>query len=88
MTRQEKIDRLKSHLEKNSGTYADSFKGEIWCMIGEFVVGNPMLSFLEKLPDPEAIHNYIDRLTSRIVMKFDPESERLGDFFWDYVENG
>jgi hypothetical protein len=47
--------------------------------------GNPMLAFLEKLTDSEAIHNNIDRLTSRIVIKFDPESESLGDFFWDYL---
>lgn len=69
-------------------TYADSFKGEIYCMIGEFKEGNLMLGFLEKVPDSEAIHNYIDRLTSRIVMKFDQESESLGDFVLDYVENG
>lgn len=50
-------------------------------MIGEFEEGNPMLEFLEKLSDAEAIHNYIDRLTSRIVMKYDPESESLGVFF-------
>jgi hypothetical protein len=44
-----------------------------------------MLEFFEKLPNAEAILYYIDRLTSRTVMKFDPKLESLGDFFWDYI---
>ena len=61
-------------------TYADSFKGEIYCMIGDFEAGNPMLACCEKLTDAATIYQFIDRLTSRIVIKFDPESESLGDF--------
>lgn len=50
-------------------------------MIGEFEEGNPILTFLETLTDAAAIHHFIDRMTSRIVIKFGPESEILGDFF-------
>lgn len=84
---EDKIDLLYKYLLIEE-TYADSFKGELWCIIGDFEMGNPILKFLEMLPNEEAIFQFIDRFTSRIVMKYDPESESLGDFFWDYVENG
>lgn len=87
METEEKINILVEYLGEVE-TYADSFKGEIWCIIGDFERENPMLKFLDRLPNDEAIFQFIDRFTSRIVMKFDPESESLGDFFWDYVENG
>ena len=48
--------------------------------MGDFEEDNPLLSFLDGLTDEKAIHQYIDRLTSRIVMKYDSESESLGDF--------
>jgi hypothetical protein len=83
----EKIHLLQTYLLIEE-TYADSFKGEIWCIIGDFERENPMLKFLDRLPNEEAIFQFIDRFTFRIVMKYDPESESLGDFFWDYVENG
>jgi hypothetical protein len=87
METKEKINILEEYLGEVE-TYADSFKGEIWGMIGDFEMGNPILKFLESLPDEEAIYQFVDRLTQRIVMKYDPEVESLGDFFWDYVENG
>ena len=51
----EKIKIFEEYLGKEE-TYAESFKGEIYCMIGEFEEGNPMLGFLEKLSDAEAIY--------------------------------
>lgn len=83
----EKIHLLQRYLFIEE-TFADSYKGEICCIIGDFERENPMLAFLDRLPNEEAIFQFIDRFTSRIVMKYDPESESLGDFFWDYVENG
>jgi hypothetical protein len=44
-----------------------------------------MLAFIEKLTDATGIYQFIVQLTSRIVIKFDPEFESLGDFFWDYL---
>jgi len=84
---EDKIDLLNKYLLIEE-TYADSFKGEIWCIIGNFEKGNLMLKFLERLSDQEDIYQFINRLTSRIVLKYDPALESLGDFFWDYVENG
>lgn len=86
MQKKEKIKCLGDYLEKEEN-YADSFKGEIACIMGDFEEDNPLLSFLDGLTDEKAIHQYIDRLTSRIVMKYDSELESLGDFVWDYVEN-
>jgi hypothetical protein len=43
---------------------------------------------LDGLSNQKELHQSIGQLTSRIVMKYDQESERLGDFFWDYVGNG
>ncbi|MCL6261590.1 hypothetical protein M3O96_20995 [Aquiflexum sp. TKW24L] len=83
----EKIHLLQKYLLIEE-TYADSYKGEILCIIGDFEKANPILAFLEKLPDEESINQFIDRFTSRIVMKYDPELESLGDFFRDYVEIG
>lgn len=83
----EKIHLLQRYLFIEE-TFADSYKGEICCIIGDFDKGNPILAFLEKLVDEESINQFINRFTSRIVMKYDPELESLGDFFWDYVENG
>ena len=86
MQKKEKIKCLEAYLEKEEN-FADSFKGEIACIMGDFEEDNPLLSFLDGLTDEKAIHQYIDRLTSRIVMKYDSELESLGDFVWDYVEN-
>jgi len=36
----------------------------------------------------EEIENWITKLTSRIVLKFDEESERINDFIADYVALG
>jgi hypothetical protein len=61
-------------------TYADSFKGEIYCMIGDFEEGNLMLAFLKKQTGTAAIYQFIDRLNFMIVIKYDQLSESLGDF--------
>ncbi|SNS40354.1 hypothetical protein SAMN06295967_1093 [Belliella buryatensis] len=88
MNKQEKITYLKAYLDKPEESYAESFKWEIGMILGDFDESNPNLRFLENLSDEAAINAFVDRLTSRIVMKYDPEWESLGDFFWDYVANG
>ncbi|MBW3467507.1 hypothetical protein [Arthrospiribacter ruber] len=88
MNKQEKITCLKAYLDKPEESYADSFKWEIGIILGDFDESNANLRFLENLSDEAAIYAFVDRLTSRIVMKYDPEWESLGDFVWDYVGNG
>ncbi|MGY6521451.1 MAG: hypothetical protein ACXIUD_06975 [Mongoliitalea sp.] len=57
-------------------------------ILGDFILANPTLVFLDGLADAQDIYAWVDRLTSRIVMKFNEQEESLGDFVWDYLENG
>jgi hypothetical protein len=54
----------------------------------EFEESNSLLSFLHELQTFEAIETWVGQLTSRIVMKFDEESEDIHDFIYDYIELG
>lgn len=54
----------------------------------DFSENNEQLLFLNKLNSKEEIQNWIAKLTSRFVMKFDPEFEAEDDFIYDYLENG
>lgn len=86
MNKQEKVTCLKEYLEMQVETFADSFKGEIAIYLGGFDVANPNLTFLNSLSTEQEIHDLIDRLTSRIVMKYDEEVESLGDFVFYWLE--
>ena len=44
--------------------------------------------FLNNLISLNEINNWIENLVSRIVLKFDEESEQINDFIYDYIENG
>ncbi len=77
MNKQEKITCLKEYLDKPEESYADSFKWEIGIILGDFQESNPNLRFLENLSDEAAIYAFVDQMTSRIVMKFNPEWEIL-----------
>jgi len=81
----EKISYLEACLREGGMSYADSFKADIAIALGEFTEDNPTLAFLERLTSEQDITDWVNRLTSRIVMKFDEESEQLGEFVHEYI---
>jgi hypothetical protein len=88
MTLKEKIADLKEELENIQDNYVDSFKTDIQFTIGDFDTTNPKLNFLTSLKSKTEITSWIDKLLSRVVMKFDEECESLNDFINDYLELG
>lgn len=85
---QEKIFYLESSLNKTEENYADSFKEDIIMFIEIFNIENNLLQFLKDLNSSEEIENWITKLTSRIVLKFDSECEHINDFIYDFIEKG
>lgn len=80
----QKITHLENYLSLPSENCADSFKTDILFFIDEFDESNSLLSFLHDLENFEAIEAWVDRLTSRIVMKFDEEAESIHDFMHEF----
>lgn len=83
-----KINYLKEILEEKERNYADSFKNDLYIFIGDFIQSNPNLLFLKTLDSKVKIDDWVNRLTSRIVLKFDEECETINDFIYDYIKNG
>lgn len=54
----------------------------------DFSEENSQLQFLNNLSSKQEIENWVDKLTSRFVMKFDSEYETENDFIYNYLENG
>jgi hypothetical protein len=89
MTFLQKIQAFESYLNLPEQRYADSFKQDIIiCFEEDFTKNNEELEFLNNLNTKEEIENFIDKLTSRFVMKFDSEFETENDFIHDYLING
>lgn len=84
----EKIEYLGNYLSDTPHNYADSFKVDILFRLEPLEIPNPSLGFLDQLESFEEIESWVNRLTSRIVLKFDEESEQISEFIDDYVENG
>ena len=84
----EKINFLKKQLENIEDNYADTFKSDILFFIDDFSCKNHNLVFLNQLKSQTEITNWINKLTSRIVLKFDEESETINDFIHDYIVLG
>lgn len=80
-----KISFLENCLIQAADNYADSFKTDIALFLGDFTNHNPRLNFLNKLSTEEEIVIWVNHLTSRIVLKFDDESEQLNDFIHEYI---
>ena len=82
---EQKILALQNILEETPNNYADSFKTDICLFYNEFASKNPMLIFLEKFDDESSIRNWVDKLTSRIVMheSDDVVSELIADYFYN-----
>ena len=85
LTLEKKILALENILEEIPNNYADSFKTDICLFFNEFASKNPMLIFLEKFDDESSIRNWVDKLTSRIVMheSDDVVSELIADYFYN-----
>lgn len=88
MTLSEKIEYFDKFLNQPEENYADTFKTEITMFFDDdFSEENSQLHFLENLNSKQEIENWIDKLTSRFVIKFDSEFETETDFIYDYLEN-
>jgi hypothetical protein len=83
-----KIAYLETSLNKHDGNYADNFKEDIIIFIDEFDIKNERLNFLTHLVSYTDIDSWIEKLTSRMILKFDSESEQISDFIFDYIEHG
>lgn len=89
MSLSEKIEYFEQLLNKPKENYADTFKADIIIFFDDdFSENNEQLLFLNKLNSKDEIQDWIDKLTSRFLMKFDPEFETENDFIYDYLENG
>lgn len=89
MTFFEKIQCLETYLNLSKDNYADSFKQDIIIYFeDDFIEENKSLGFLKNLKTKEEIINFVNKLTSRFVMKFDSEFETENDFIHDYLING
>ncbi len=84
----DKIIFFQSYL-KFEDNYADTFKADITMFFEDnFSEENSQLLFLDNLNSEQEIENWVDKLTSRFVMKFDSEFETENDFIYNYLENG
>ena len=79
----EKIEILKEYLSEIKDNYADSFKTDIMLYFNDFEdVNSENFKFLSELKSKEDIYKWIDKLTSKIVMKFNEDEEQLSDFIF------
>lgn len=76
----EKAEILKTCLEDIGESYADSFKTDILFYFGDFEEADLRLKFLEQLNSKKEIEDWVERITSKIVLKFNEEEESLGEF--------
>jgi len=82
----DKINYLGEQLDTIHDNYADSFKTDIFLFIGDFDTSNSNLLFLKNLSSKIEINNWINKLTSRIVMR-ENETE-INNLIFDYIEFG
>ncbi|CAM3802538.1 hypothetical protein FLGE108171_15480 [Flavobacterium gelidilacus] len=88
LTFEEKIDYLKKNLNRIENNFADEVRSEILFFFDEFEIKNEQLDFLKTLNLSQDIDVWVEKLTSRIILKFDFESEQINDFIYDFIENG
>ncbi len=85
----EKIEYLEQLLNQTEENYADTFKADITMFFDDnFSKVNSQLLFLDNLNSEQEIENWVTKLTSRFVMKFDSGFETENDFIYNYLENG
>lgn len=79
----EKIEILKEYLSEIKDNYADSFKTDIILYFNDFEdVNSEDFKFLSELKSKEDIYKWVDKLTSKIVMKFNEDEEQISDFIF------
>mgnify|MGYP003592745904 CR=1 FL=1 len=78
----DKISILENYLLQIDDNYADSFKTDIIIFLGEFKTQNSNLNFLNNLSSNTEIENWVNNLTSKIVLKFNADEEELSDFIF------
>ncbi|WP_312761300.1 hypothetical protein [Epilithonimonas sp.] len=79
----EKIEILKEYLSEIKDNYADSFKTDIMLYFNDFEdVNSEGFKFLSELKSKEDIYKWVDKLTSKIVMKFNEDEEQISDFIF------
>jgi DNA mismatch repair ATPase MutS len=88
LTFEEKIIYLENSLNKTEGNYYDNFKEDIIIYFDEFNTKNERLNFLNFFVSFTEIDNWVEKISSRFVLKFDEESEQINDFIYDFIENG
>nr|WP_315174744.1 hypothetical protein [uncultured Flavobacterium sp.] len=89
MTLLEKIKYLGQLLNQPEANFAEGFKADIIIFFDDdFSLENSQLQFLGTLNSKQEIENWIEKLISRFVMKFDSEGETEQDFIYDYLQNG
>ncbi|CAM3593308.1 hypothetical protein ABF179_002335 [Flavobacterium psychrophilum] len=88
LTFEEKIIYLENSLNKTEGNYYDNFKEDIVIYFDEFTTKNERLIFLNNFVSFTEIDNWVEKISSRIVLKFDEECEQINDFIYDFIENG
>lgn len=72
----EKIKFLENILTKPESNFADSYKADILMFFNDdFVEKNPIFTFLEKLNSKEEIEDWVNKLTSRLVMRIDEDDK-------------
>ena len=80
---EDKIKVLKAYLSDIKDHYADSFKTDIAFYFNEFEdIQKIDFEFLDELNSQEDIHQWVDNLTSKIVLKFDENEEQLSEFIF------
>ena len=88
LTFEEKIIYLENSSNKTEGNYYDNFKEDIVFYFDEFTTKNERLIFLNNFVSFTEIDNWVEKISSRIVLKFDEECEQINDFIYDFIENG
>jgi len=61
---------------------------DIIIFIDEFNIKNERLKFLNNYVSFTEIDSWIEKLTSRFVLKYDAETEQISDFINDFIELG
>jgi hypothetical protein len=85
---EEKIIYLKNSLSKTEGNYYDNFKEDIVIFFDDFNIKNNRLIFLHDFVSFTEIDNWVNKILSKIVLKFDENSEQLNDFINEFIEKG
>ena len=87
MTHSEKVKVLENYLNRKPENYRDSYKTDIYLFFNEdFKDENPLFGFLEALSEQSEIEGWVDFVTSQIVLKFDEETETIGDFIGEFIQ--